>query len=192
MNKSESKYRNTANLMDQALLMLLEKKDLEFITIKEVCAKAGVNRSTFYLHYENIYDLFTETIEYLNKDFLSSFPIKEINHQIKTKSAEDMVFIKKEFLTPYLEFVKKNKRIMKMIHNKPYVFNNEQVYEKMKKEIFVPAINKFNVPKEEQPYIIEFFTRGVVGIVSAWLKNDCNESIDNIVNIILNCVGLKK
>ena len=77
-------------------------------------------------------------------------------------------------------------------HNKPYIFNNEQIYEKMKKEIFVPAINKFNVPKEEQPYIIEFFTRGVVGIVSAWLQGDCNESIDNIVNIILNCVGLKK
>ena len=35
MNKSESKYYNTALLMDEALLLLLEKKDYEFITVKE-------------------------------------------------------------------------------------------------------------------------------------------------------------
>ena len=51
MKNSESKYYTTALLMDEALLFLLEKKDYEFITIKEICEKAGVNRSTFYLHY---------------------------------------------------------------------------------------------------------------------------------------------
>ena len=50
MNKSESKYYNTALLMDEALLILLEKKEYDFITVKEICEKAGVNRSTFYLH----------------------------------------------------------------------------------------------------------------------------------------------
>lgn len=57
MNKSESKYFNTAVKMDKAFLELLEKKDFEFITVKEICAKAEVNRSTFYLHYETIGDL---------------------------------------------------------------------------------------------------------------------------------------
>ena len=52
MNKSESKYYNTACLMDEALILLLEKKEYSFITVKEVCEKAGVNRSTFYLHYD--------------------------------------------------------------------------------------------------------------------------------------------
>ena len=47
MNKSESKYFNTALLMDEALIQLLEVKDYEYITVKEICEKAGVNRSTF-------------------------------------------------------------------------------------------------------------------------------------------------
>lgn len=50
MKKSESKYFNTALRMDQAFLELLEKKDLEYSTVKEICEAAGVNRSTFYLH----------------------------------------------------------------------------------------------------------------------------------------------
>ena len=57
MNKNESKYFNTAMKMDEALITLLEKKDFEYITVKEICDTAGVNRSTFYLHYENTSDL---------------------------------------------------------------------------------------------------------------------------------------
>ena len=69
MNRSESKYFNTARLMDEAFIELLARKDLEFITVKEICQKAGVNRSTFYLHYETIGDLLAESVENLNQDF---------------------------------------------------------------------------------------------------------------------------
>ena len=48
--------------MDEALLCLLEKKEYEFISVKEVCRKAGVNRSTFYLHYEGMDDLLQEAV----------------------------------------------------------------------------------------------------------------------------------
>ena len=51
MNKNESKYFNTAIRMDEALITLLEKKDFEYITIKEICDTAGVNRSTFALRH---------------------------------------------------------------------------------------------------------------------------------------------
>lgn len=73
MNKSESKYFHTALRMNEALISLLEKKDLEFITVKEICETAGVNRSTFYLHYETISDLMNETVEMVDKRFLSFF-----------------------------------------------------------------------------------------------------------------------
>lgn len=69
MNKSESKYFNTALLMDEALIRLLEVKDYEYITVKEICEKAGVNRSTFYLHYETVNDLLSECLENIKKRF---------------------------------------------------------------------------------------------------------------------------
>lgn len=70
MNKSESKYFNTAIKMDKAFLALLEKKDFAYITVKEICEKAEVNRSTFYLHYETLEDLLSESVEYMNDQFL--------------------------------------------------------------------------------------------------------------------------
>lgn len=71
MNKNESKYFNTAVKMDKAFLSLLEKKDFSYITVKEICEKAKVNRSTFYLHYETLEDLLSESVEYMNEQFLA-------------------------------------------------------------------------------------------------------------------------
>ena len=71
MTRSESKYFVTATKMDEAFLRLLEKKDISYITVKEICETAGVNRSTFYLHYETISDLLSESVNYLNDQFLA-------------------------------------------------------------------------------------------------------------------------
>lgn len=40
MNKSESKYFNTAIKMDKALIKLLDKKPFDYITVKEICQEA--------------------------------------------------------------------------------------------------------------------------------------------------------
>ena len=61
----------------------------------------------------------------------------------------------------------------------------------MKEEIFIPAVQKHNIPKQEQGYIVEFFTKGVVAIVCRWLDNDCADSIEFIMNMILKCVGFE-
>ena len=72
MTRSESKYFATAARMDEALFHLLEEKDFAYITVKEICERAGVNRSTFYLHYETMSDLLSESVGRMNKQFLAS------------------------------------------------------------------------------------------------------------------------
>ena len=71
MNKSESRYFATAARMGEAFLTLLAKKDFEYITVKEICEVAGVNRSTFYLHYETMSDLLSESVSRMNEQFLA-------------------------------------------------------------------------------------------------------------------------
>ena len=102
MNKSESKYFNTALRMDEALIALLEEKDLEYITVKEICHQAGVNRSTFYLHYETIADLVNETLEMINRRFLSYFPQQEedVLGNMDSRERKDLVLVTREYLLP--------------------------------------------------------------------------------------------
>ncbi|MBR5539064.1 MAG: TetR/AcrR family transcriptional regulator, partial [Clostridia bacterium] len=101
MNKSESKYFNTATKMDLALISLLKKKSFDYITVSEICEIAGVNRSTFYLHYETVGDLLDETARYLLNDFLSYFSTdtKRVALNLENCELNDLVFICDKYLT---------------------------------------------------------------------------------------------
>lgn len=186
MKKNDSKYFYSAELMNQALLSLLEKKDIEFITVTEITKKAGVNRSTFYLHYENIYDLLEETIENLNKQFLQAFASKA---PFAIQSKKSAFFITEEYLTPYLEFCKAHKRILKLVRAKPQLFRRNDAYQKMYNQILYPAISQFVRQETERIYQLEFFTCGVVGIIDKWLALDCAAEIKELIKIIKTCVG---
>ena len=189
MRKNMSKYYYTAQLMNQALLALLEKKDIEFITITEITKKAGVNRSTFYLHYDNVYELLEETIENLNKKFINSFSTQV---PLTITSPKDAFFITNEFLIPYLNFCKENKRILKLINKKPQFFQNKESYQKMYNLIFYPAISQFVNNENERIYLLEFFTRGISAIVHKWLELDCSTQTEELIDIIKRCVNYNR
>ena len=154
MNKSESKYYNTALLMDEALIQLLEKKEYEFITVKEICEKAGVNRSTFYLHYESIDDLLIETIEMINKRFNHAFDNEIIEPRKMDK--EKLYLINDTYLIPYLNFIKENKKVYKLIHKNPNIFRYKETYEKLYNDLFSVILDKYGVSKEEKEQVSDY------------------------------------
>ena len=187
MNKNESKYFNTAVKMDIALINLLEKKEFEYITIKEICDLAGVNRSTFYLHYENTFDLLQETTKYIFDKHLSyySYDTKGISEQFVSCDLGELVFITNEYIVPYLTFVKENQRVFKVGFN--YV-NREKIHDRMFENIYSPILARFDVPENERPYIMKYYLSGVFAIVSEWLNNGCSDDIGMIAKIIIDCI----
>ena len=190
MNKNESKYFNTAVKLDKALIDLLENKDFEYITIKEICASAGVNRSTFYLHYENTADLLKETTQYITDSFLAYFSIEEqsIAYRFENCDLKDLVFVTPEYLAPYLTFIKENQRIFKTSIKQFGSMDFDSVYNKMFKYIFNPILARFDFHEKDRVYILKFYLVGITAIVMEWLENDCAEEIDNIIRIIIDCV----
>ena len=190
MNKSESKYFNTAKRMDEALIILLEKKDFEYITIKEICDVAGVNRSTFYLHYENTSDLLRETVRYiLDKHFsYYSVDVNGITEKFASCQTKDLIFVTTEYLTPYLTFIKENQRIFKVAIRRFETMNMGDVYGKMFTHIFNPILERFRVPEHDRRYVMKFYLTGIFAIVMEWIDSDCAENIDCVMKIIIDCV----
>ncbi len=190
MNKNESKYFNTALKMDEALILLLEKKEFAYITVKEICDTAGVNRSTFYLHYENTNDLLKETTQYiLNKHFAYyNVNEKDAAQRLESGKRKDLIFVTHEYLTPYLTFIKENRRIFSLTIKQFHVMNMEEVYDHLFKYIFEPVLERFLVPEKERPYVIKFYLTGVFSIVMEWLEKDCEEDIDFVIKVITDCV----
>lgn len=185
-----SKYFETARRMDEALLALLEKKDFAYISIREICAQAGVNRSTFYLHYENTWDLLQESLEYMNGKFQAYFAAagESFVQKLRDCPREEMVFITPEYLLPYLSFIKDHQRLYKATLERPDTFATGKVYKKMFRHIFAPILERFGVPEKERTYRMGFYVKGVMAIVEQWLEEDCRMPMDEVAAIIQTCV----
>ena len=190
MNKNESKYFNTAIKMDEALITILEKKDFEYITIKEICDTAEVNRSTFYLHYENTSDLLKETTRYIIDKHLAYYEIdkQRISFQFESCKREELLFITDEYLTPYLTFIKDNQRLFKVSIKQFHSMHMDEVYGRMFEHIFSPILARFCVPEKERAYVMKFYLTGVFAIIMEWLDKNCSDDMKTVIKVIIDCV----
>ena len=190
MNKSESKYFNTALCMDEALISLLKVKDLEYITVKEICEKAGVNRSTFYLHYESIADLVEEVLDNVDRRFSACFPAESYGIAEKIGSADlsDLVLVTRDYLEPYLRFVSENKDIYRAAFRNPRETQSHIKYGYIKKQIMEPILKRFHVPDTRWKYYIAYYINGIMAIIKEWLETDCQDSVEMIAAVIEACV----
>lgn len=190
MNKNESKYFNTATKMDQAFLELLEKKDFSYITVKEICAKAGVNRSTFYLHYETVEDLLSENVEYMNEQFLSHMKqdTEVFMTRIKECPVEQLYLVTPKYLKPYLSYIQEHKRIFYTAITKASTLRLDDSYNRMFRHVFTPILDRYQVPVEDRRYMMAFYIQGMMAIITEWLKDDCKDSMEHIMAVIQRCV----
>ena len=190
MNKFESKYHNTAIIMNEALIQLLTTKDYEDITIKELCEKAGVNRSTFYSHYDSMSQLLDETLEQVHHAFLLSFhtTAEEILGNINQVSKEELVFAKSEFIRPYLNYVKFYKAVYKAMLRNPAAMKFEQQYRETLNPILTEVYRRFGIKEDEFIYWSSFFISGTEAVIREWIQKDCVDDIEKIENILIRCV----
>ena len=170
--------------MDEAFLALLEKKDYAYITVKEICEKAGVNRSTFYLHYETVDDLLKESLTYMFSKFKEKY---DCNSEIKiaSDSLNDLYLITPAYILPYLEFLAENKRIFMTAVKKPVVFGVMQHFDEMYSTVFNPILERFGVEQCERKYVLAYHMSGMHAIMIEWVKGGCKEPMQYIANLLI-------
>ena len=98
--------------------------------------------------------------------------------------------VEKKYLTPYLTFIKDNKKIFKASFNNPKRMNAFDKYNYLKDYILMPILGRFNIPEKERNYLIAFYINGIMAIIKEWLNTNCEDSIIDIEDVIIKCVGV--
>lgn len=116
--------------MDEALIGLLVEKDFEFVTVKEICERAEVSRSTFYLHYRTLGDLLDECMEGTMRSFLTTFDgiRPDFAAEIGVGPRVSLATITLEFVIPYLSFVKGNLPVFRAYIERPRAMKTDMVF----------------------------------------------------------------
>ncbi len=190
MNKSESKYFATAARMDEAFLELIEKKDFAYITVKEICERAGVNRSTFYLHYETVGDLLAESAQHIIDEFVACMPYDtaEFLEKLEDRPLDELYLITPEYLTPYLTYIREHRRVFRATVEQASALRMYDAYAALNRHVLTPILNRFGVPSDDQKYVMQFHISGLMAIINEWLKGDCADSIEHIISVMQLCI----
>ena len=71
--KSDPRIRKTRSAIRGAFIRLMQEKDFDAITVKDIAECAQINRKTFYAHYETKEQLFAQMLEEMFEDLFSTF-----------------------------------------------------------------------------------------------------------------------
>lgn len=166
------RYYTTEEKLKRALYSLLRIRGYNNISIKELCYEAGINRSSFYAHYQDINDLMINIEKELSKNIAQIFDPKE--------RWDRNVFVK------LFEFLLKNRDFYKA-----YLSSSEgAVMEKNDFMDFMNIINRHSlggdISTKEKTYKMAFFAGGLKAIAKSWIMSGCEETPQQMAGILVD------
>ena len=162
--QNNKKRKSSIEKIEKAFLQLIQKKNIEDISVSTICEIAKLNRSTFYSNYIDIYDLADKVKQQMAKEFAE--------FQLSNKSEHNP----NGYLTMF-KYIKDNQ-----IFFKTY-FKLESICPDVPLQYHTELAEKYYDNKFID-YHIEFFRAGLNAIIKKWLNNGCKESPEEINEII--------
>ena len=165
--KNNRRKRASMQKIEQVLVELLQTKELNQISVSDICKRAGLNRSTFYANYVDIYGLADAIREKLEAQVAELYK-DEIEQGFNSNNylilfqhiAQNQIFYRTYFKLGYDEKYK----ILAYDYN----------------------LAKKHFDNRFIEYHMEFFKSGLTKIIKLWLQNGCKETPEEMFEIVKN------
>lgn len=164
--KENRKVTYTKRILKESLLELLKIKSVSKITVKELCSLADLNRSTFYSHYTDIYDMIEQIENNIVESVMRNINMEGISGERQLEVFEimfkELKSNKKEFELVYL-----NQESLKCVN---LMF--DQIYE-ISKQLLKERFKELN--ENQIKHIYGFISRGCAQMSISWIENGMKE-----------------
>ncbi|AGF55888.1 AcrR family transcriptional regulator [Clostridium saccharoperbutylacetonicum] len=173
--KQNRKTKYTQLALQDALMELMEQKPIFKITIKELCERADINRTTFYAHYTDQNDL----LHKIEHDVLLSFRkfIDSLHSQMDKSSIVHII-------QGFLQYIADNDKHIQILLSERGDINFQKklftmIYEQCE-------IMNLAVPSSTTEFYFIFVLNGSIGLIQHWLKYGLTKSTYEMAEIIFN------
>lgn len=178
MEKNDLRVIKTKNILYSTLLELMKEKQFEEIKVSDICSHALINRSTFYSHYNDKYDLFVDLLSTLKKELFDK--LDENKFIVSTKEYY------MELIRLLLDHLEEHKKIYYSI----ILSNRNSLVVDIILDTTIKDINKrlniSNIDRKTVPadVIINFYLGAVSMVGLNYLKSDNKYSKQDIINYL--------
>ncbi len=174
MEKMDRRVRKTRALLLQGLVKMMETHDIQDISVKELTEMVDINRGTFYLHYDDIYDMLHKVEDEMFREF---------NEIMEQESSATDNLSPHETLLEFFHFLDRHRdlaRVMIGPHGDLTFINRlKEQMEKRTLQVLKSAQSDANYE-----YLCSFIITGCVGVVETWLKETNPQSPEEMAEIL--------
>lgn len=158
--KNNRRKRESIEKIEKSLIEKLQSREINQISVTDICKDTGLNRSTFYANFEDIYDLADKLREKLESEFSMQFAVKE----------------QRNSLTMF-RHIYNNQLLYKTYFKLGYDEKHAVL------EYDTEMAEKYYGGKNIK-YHITFFKNGLNAIIKLWLEHGCPETPEEMVEIL--------
>lgn len=167
MNKPNNKRKKESMAkIEKVFINLIQNKEINEISVSDICKKANLNRSTFYANYIDIYDL------------VEKIKLKLTNDVLDVYSEEQKIKMHTYNFLKLFKYIKENQIFFNTYFKLDLDLLNDNF------PIEDEELIKWYGKTENGYYHVEFFKAGINAVIRKWLKNGCKESPEEIEEII--------
>jgi probable dihydroxyacetone kinase regulator len=168
-----NEINNTKKKLADALKILMSEKALEKITIQDIVNLCGMNRRTFYYHFQDIYEL------------LDWFYHEEALRQLEINSTYESWPNELLYLFHYIEANKKITLCVFKSLGRGYLedFIYKSVYRVVRNIVYGIA-SDLEVKVEQKDFMAHYYTVSLVGVLTHWIQADFTPSPEEITDMI--------
>lgn len=177
--KTDRRIRKTKAQLRAGLAKLMQDKSIKEITVKELVDEVDINRSTFYLHYTDIYNMLDEIEKGLLEEIIHAIDAHPIGLNENTFP----------FIADMFSILADNKDICMALMgpngDSTFIYKIEGIIE----ENSMKALTKyFPGSVEDLKYSYAFCLTGCVGLIKIWLNSNGRESPDHMAKLTYHMV----
>ena len=169
LKKEDRRVRRTKKLLTQALTELLQKKQVNEITVKELTDLADMNRGTFYMYYRDIFDM----LEKIEDELFQKLDVIAQTHEHGDPTQQV-----KPILLDLFRFIEENQEMCRVLLSPNGDMNFlHRLYEAIRErslEIWKDQMGSLD--EKEFDYRYSFVIFGCAGMIRAWVNRSCQET----------------
>ena len=162
--KNNKRRRESQEKIEKAFIDALQTREIKEISVSDIIKSTGLNRSTFYANYIDIYDLADKTREKLENDFTNLFA--DYDYYNDRSGALKMFIHIKENQIFY-------KTYFKLCYDDRHLISTFDINRARMEHI-----------ESNLKYHIEFFRNGLNAIIKIWLAGGCKESPEEMAQVL--------
>jgi len=172
--KTDRRVQYTKRALTSALIDLMRENHISKISVKALCAAADVNRSTFYAHFRNQYDL----LAYIEAEALEDLKARLLaDGEPRTRNVEKI-----------LEYAKENADVFLMLLDESEGGFQRQIMELAHLVDLQMSDQDAAVDADDLEYMYLFAVSGALGMLSHWLKKGTPQSPAEMSELLMSMI----